>query len=236
MDFDAPEYDYGSESDGLQSACSNDLDEQSGTLALLEYARFHHLSEDYTTVNPLVADVLCLSAPDPLYSAEFEDDHCYTPDITSDEKLSLDKGGTMFLKCALGAATGDSELCTEPVRRSKMYYTEEPLLSSDARLDYKIFTHTPHIILAVDSATLYKSSELNDVTKLLVWLEPAEIESNMENALAEKVQLTPDDISFLQKAFNARYPAYHYDPSSTQRRVKLWASYIHALHYRPKLI
>ena len=173
-------------------------------LSILEYARHHNLTRDYSTLLPK-----CEDSPSSFSSVSDElDESTNLPDLRIpdaghlDEKWSLDGGGAAFLKDVLAIAQSDVSY-EYPTRRyeTRRLGFPSPLLGSDPALDMAVLFHRRKIEEqdtrgpSTDRWQLEESAE----SKLFWPTSESSLLERVNNQLrSEKLAISMSSISYLR--------------------------------------
>jgi hypothetical protein len=197
----------------MESEFADMMDETSDTLSdvgdgeisVIDYARYHGLSKDYTSVYPLSSHILH-SIPqweDPdlelTQCPEFE----LPTELDLEEKWTIDHQSALFLKQI--TTIGDAPLIE--ARRQKSISTEskvEPLLlPTDPELEQRRFMRARHSRQHKDPPEIpCEAFWQDDGGAALYWPDPKLPETTMEEIKQEKLQLGKSDILFLQQCIS----------------------------------
>lgn len=191
------------DSEMSESECSLDVESETSDdidLPLLEYARRHGLSQDYTSIYPLdpriLGEISRGSTPDETGMPQLQ----LPPGFGIDEKPWLDKGSAIFLRDTISIQIVDDEHAPiSNYETIKSFRAESPLLQTDARLDLKQFTLKRKESEAPDAR--FSSHEDDDRLDMEVaWLDHEMLKVKNREISSERLQLVQSDIEFLRAA------------------------------------
>ncbi|KAG9523942.1 hypothetical protein KCV07_g2289, partial [Aureobasidium melanogenum] len=176
-----------------------------GEISVIDYARYHGLSKDYTSVYPLSSHILH-SIPqwdDPGLELAQRPEFELPTELDLEEKWTIDHRSALFLKQI--TTIGDAPLIE--ATRQKSISTEskvEPLLlPTDPELEQRKFMRARHSRQHKDPPEIPSEAFWqDDGGAALYWPDPKLPETTMEDIKQEKLQLGKSDILFLQQCIS----------------------------------
>ncbi|KAH0349190.1 hypothetical protein KCU81_g2950, partial [Aureobasidium melanogenum] len=176
-----------------------------GEISVIDYARYHGLSKDYTSVYPLSHDVLH-SIPqweDPDLELAQRPEFELPTELDLDEKWTIDHQSALFLRQITSVEEVPSTGITRRKSRSTEYKVEPLLLPTDPELEQRRFMRARHSRQRKDTPEIPPEAFWqDDEGAALHWPDSKLPETLMEQIKQEKLQLGKNDILFLQQCIS----------------------------------
>lgn len=178
-------------------------DAADGEISVIDYARYHGLSKDYTSFNPLSPCVLhtipTWEHSEPAQLPEFE----LPKELDLDEKWTIDHQSALFLRQITSMEPVPHPELTRQKKKSTEFKVEPPLLPTDPDLEQRRFMRARHSRQSKDSLELPPETLWEDDRgAALYWADPKLPETLTEQIKQEKLQLGKNDILFLQQCIS----------------------------------
>ncbi|KAH0370783.1 hypothetical protein KCU65_g2279, partial [Aureobasidium melanogenum] len=196
------ESEYGDMMDEISDTLSDAGD---GEISVIDYARHHGLSKDYTSVYPLspriIHSIPQWEEPD-LESAQRPEFELPTG-LDLEEKWTIDHQSALFLRQITSIEEASFPEITRRKSKSTDFKVEPLLLPTDPELEQRKFMRARHSRQRKDTPerpieTLWQDDEGAE----LYWPDPKLPETLMEQIKQENLQLDKNDILFLQQCIS----------------------------------